>query len=106
MQYVPAPAKAPAIAPAKAPVMGLHYEPADYFQCRTHQNIYFSGRENPVLSGFSCCSPDFTTYLGIWNGFVGNIDFWGKPTKIIFSLITQEICHAYTSYFGQIMSTI
>ena len=38
-------------APAKAPVMGLQHEPENDFQCRIHQNLYFSGRENPVLSG-------------------------------------------------------
>ena len=56
--------QAPAKAPAKAPVMGLHHEPEDDFQCRTHQNLYFSERENPALSGFSCCSPDDTVYIG------------------------------------------
>ena len=41
----------PAKAPTRAPVMGLHNEPEDDFQCRTHQNLYFSGGENPALSG-------------------------------------------------------
>ena len=85
-----APAKAPAKAPPKAPVMGLRHEPEDDFQCLTHQNQYFFGRENPALSGFSCCSLGNTAYIGIWNGFHGNIDFGGKPMKIIFSLITQK----------------
>ena len=49
----------------KAPVMGLHHEPEDDFQCRTHQSLYFSGRENPALSGFSWCSPDNIAYIGI-----------------------------------------
>ena len=43
--------QAPANAPAKAPLMGPQHEPEDDFQCRTHQNLYFSGRENPALSG-------------------------------------------------------
>ena len=38
-------------APVKAPVMGLQHQPEDDFQCRTHKNLYFSGRENPVLLG-------------------------------------------------------
>ena len=38
-------------APAKAPVMGRHDEPEDDFQCRIHQNLYFSGRQNLALSG-------------------------------------------------------
>ena len=43
--------QAPAKAPAKAPVMGLQHEPEDDFHCRTHQNLYFSGRENSAPSG-------------------------------------------------------
>ena len=94
--------QAPAKAPAKAPVIGLQHEPEDDFQYRTHQNLYFSGRENPSLSGLGL-SLDNTAYIGIWNGFHGNVDFLGKPMKITFSLI---IFHADTSYLGQIMTTI
>ena len=59
-------------APAKAPVMGLHHGPEDNFQDRTQQNLYFSERKDP----------DNTGYIGIWNGFHGNVDFLGKPVKI------------------------
>ena len=90
--------QAPAKAPAKAPVMGLHHEPEHDFQCRTHQNLYFSERENPALSGFSCCSPDDTVYIG-------NIDFGRKPMKITFSLIAQKVFHANTSYLSHFVST-
>ena len=44
--------------------------------------------------------------IRIWNAFHGNVDFEGKPMKITFSLMTQKVFHADTSYLGQIMSTI
>ena len=93
--------QAPAKEPAKAPVTGLRHEPEHDFQCRTHQNLYFCGREKPALSGFSCCIPDNTTYIGIWNGFHGNVDFRGKPMEKTFSLITQKELNVDTSYLGQ-----
>ena len=89
-------------APTKEPVMGLHHEPEVDFQSRTHQSIYLSGRENPAISGFSCCSPDDTAYRNM-NGFHGNIDVERKPLKITSALITHKVFHAETSYLCQII---